>query len=112
MQPSVSPYLLVISTCPDRDSARRIAAALVRARLAACVNVLDGVTSVYQWQERLHEDAECVLLIKTRREHFAALQTQVLELHPYELPELVAVPLDAGLPGYLKWIDDTVLPTG
>jgi periplasmic divalent cation tolerance protein len=73
--------------------------------------VLDGVTSVYQWQERLHEDAECVLLIKTRREHFAALQAQVLELHPYELPELVAVPLDAGLPGYLKWIDDTVLPT-
>lgn len=111
MQPVISPYLLVFSTCPDRDTARRIAAALVRARVAACVNIVDGVTSLYQWQGQLHEDAECVLLIKTRREHFAALQAQVLALHPYELPELVAVPLDAGLPGYLKWIDDTVLPT-
>jgi periplasmic divalent cation tolerance protein len=111
MDPTASPYLLVFSTCPDSASAKRIAGALVRERLAACVNVVEGVTSVYQWQQRLHEEPECLLLIKTRREHFATLQTRLPELHPYELPELVAVPLDAGLPGYLKWIDDCVLPT-
>lgn len=107
-----TPYLLVFSTCPDGATARRVAAALVQGGLAACVNVVEGVTSVYRWKEQLQQDAECLLLIKTRRERFDALQATLLELHPYELPELIAVPLDAGLPGYLKWIDDSVLEPG
>jgi periplasmic divalent cation tolerance protein len=108
MNSAALPYLLAFSTCPDRSTARRIAGALVEARLAACVNVVEGVTSVYEWKEALQEDAECLLLIKTRAERFEALREMLVRLHPYELPELVAVPLAAGLPGYLEWIDTCV----
>ena len=110
MTPDPASYLLVMSTCPDRATARRIATALVDGRCAACVNVVEGVTSIYGWKGRVQEDAECLLLIKTRREHFARLEKELLAMHPYELPELVAVPLAAGSSGYLKWIDDSVQP--
>jgi periplasmic divalent cation tolerance protein len=100
-----SPYLLVLSTCPDRESARRIAKALVEARMAACVNLVENLTSVYEWEGQVQEDAEFLLLIKTRRDRFETLRDEVLRLHPYELPELIAVAVDTGLPAYLSWID-------
>ena len=95
--------LLCLSTCPDADSARRIADALVDARLAACVSVVPGVLSTYRWQGAIERSEEVLLLIKTTHDALPALQARLPELHPYELPELLAVEA-AGSPVYLQWI--------
>ena len=96
--------LICFSTCPDADSAGRIATALVDERLAACVNVLPGVRSTYRWQGRLQQADEVLLVIKTTADRYPALQARLPELHPYELPELVAVEACSGLPAYLDWV--------
>ncbi|MDH5831642.1 divalent-cation tolerance protein CutA [Luteimonas sp. M1R5S18] len=93
-----------LCTCPDAASARRIADALVEARLAACVNVLPGITSVYRWQGKVEQADEVLLVAKTVRARLDALTRQVQALHPYELPEVVAVEISGGLPAYLDWI--------
>ena len=95
--------LLCLSTCPDIATARRIADALVDARLAACVSVLPGVHSTYRWEGAVERAEEVLLLIKTTRDALPALQARLPDLHPYELPELLAVEA-AGLPAYLDWI--------
>jgi periplasmic divalent cation tolerance protein len=96
--------LLVITNCPDHDVAMRIAANLVRARLAACVNALSPCTSIYHWQGEIETAQEVTLLIKTREDLYARVQEAIRSEHPYELPEIVAVPVVLGLPGYLDWI--------
>lgn len=95
---------IVQCTCPDADSAARIARALVQARLAACVQAIGGVSSTYRWNEAVTTTQEVLLLIKTRRERLEAVRTCVLALHPYELPQFVAVDIDSGHPPYLDWI--------
>lgn len=100
----MSDVLLCLSTCPDQATADRIAEALVRERLAACVNRLPGVHSTYRWRGTLCRESECLLLIKTVRANFDALKARLLALHPYELPELIAVELAAGHAGYLDWV--------
>ena len=99
--------LVALCTVPDTETATTIAARLVQDRLAACVNVLPGITSVYAWQGEVHKDNEQLLVIKTRQSVFQALQKTVCELHPYELPEVIALTIADGLPGYLSWIDDS-----
>lgn len=101
-------YRLAVATCPDVATAESIAAVLVRERLAACVNILPGARSVYEWQGQVEVDEECVLLMKTRQDRFRALEEAVVANHPYELPEVIAVPIEDGLAGYLKWIDEVV----
>lgn len=96
--------LLCLSTCPDTETAAKIARLLVEERLAACVNRLPGVLSTYRWQGEIHENAEVLLLIKTTRERFDALRDRLVELHPYEVPELVALEIAEGTPGYLDWL--------
>ena len=96
--------LICLTTCPDRDAADHIAAALVEERLAACVNIVPGLHSVYRWQGAVEHAGEVLLLIKTTRARYAALETAIRARHPYELPEIVAVPVTQGLPGYLDWI--------
>jgi periplasmic divalent cation tolerance protein len=91
-------------TCPDLVSAERLAEALVGERLAACVNVLPGLRSVYRWQGTVEHADEVLLLIKTTRERLDALAARVQALHPYELPELLAVEAAGGLPAYLDWV--------
>ncbi len=103
-----NPYCLVLSTCPDEESALAIARHVVETRAAACVNVLPGLRSVYRWQGRVEEAHERLLLVKTRAERYAAVESAIRELHPYELPEILSVPLLAGLPAYLAWIDEAV----
>ena len=98
--------LIVLCTAPDQSSAEQIAGALVDERLAACVNILPGVTSVYSWQGKRETDRELVLIIKTRQAVYQNLEQRIAALHPYELPEIVAVPLVGGLAGYLGWIDE------
>jgi periplasmic divalent cation tolerance protein len=98
-------HYLVLSTCPDLDCARSLAETLVREHLAACVNIVPAVHSVYEWQGTVQQETECQLLIKTTSERYAALEDVLRRHHPYELPEIIAVPLTAGLPAYLHWIN-------
>lgn len=98
--------LACLCTCPDAATAARIAETLVGERLAACVNVLPGVGSVYRWDGRVERAEEVLLVIKTVRARLDALTARVVELHPYELPEVLAVDVAGGLPGYLAWIED------
>ncbi|BAZ93001.1 periplasmic divalent cation tolerance protein [Thiohalobacter thiocyanaticus] len=106
--PMKDKYCIVLVTAPEAD-ARTIARALVAQDLAACVNIVANLTSVYRWQGEVEEDTEQLLVIKTRRDVLEALKAAVLEAHPYELPEIIAVPIVDGLSGYLDWIDESVL---
>jgi periplasmic divalent cation tolerance protein len=105
-----SPYRLVLSTCPDEPAAASLAERLVAAGLAACVSIVPGVRSVYRWQGHTETSGEVLLLIKTRQEAYPALEDLLRRHHPYELPEIIRVPIDAGLPAYLAWIDSLVAP--
>lgn len=96
--------LLVFTNLPDRPAAETLAASLVDARLAACVNILAPCRSVYRWQGRVETADEVPLLIKTGSECYAALEAAIRAQHPYELPEIVAVPITCGLPDYLAWV--------
>jgi periplasmic divalent cation tolerance protein len=98
-------HQIVLSTCPDAATARTIAMALVEQGLAACVNIVPGIESVHPWQGKIELGSELLLIIKTRAECYGALEQALLALHPYELPEIIALPLAAGLPAYLGWID-------
>ena len=96
--------LLALTNLPDHAAAERLARALVERRLAACVNVLAPCRSVYHWQGRIETADEVTLLIKTTGTQYASLQQAILDLHPYELPEIIAVPVSHGLTAYLDWI--------
>jgi periplasmic divalent cation tolerance protein len=102
--------LLCYCSCPDTASAQAIAEALVGERLAACVNRLPGVHSTYRWQGAVTSDSEELLLIKTTAARFDALKSRLLELHPYELPELIAVPVECGHQSYLDWVRANATP--
>jgi periplasmic divalent cation tolerance protein len=104
----VSERLLVLSTVGSAEDAERIARVLVERRLCACVNVVPGVVSIYRWKDGVERDLERLLLIKTRGDRFAALRDAILELHPYEVPEVLALPVADGSPAYLAWLDQGV----
>lgn len=99
-----SEVLVVLSTCPDDAVAGRIATALIAGNLAACVNRLPGVRSMYRWEGRIQDDLEVLLVIKTTAARYVAVEAAVRQHHPYELPEIVALPVSAGLAGYLDWV--------
>lgn len=96
--------LLVITNLPDADSAHSLAQALVEQRLAACVSILAPCRSVYRWEGGIEDATEVPLLVKTSAARYAALEAAILAGHPYELPEIVAVRIDEGLPRYLAWV--------
>ena len=102
--------LICFTTCPDHASAERLSDGLVRERLAACVSVLPGMRSTYRWQGTLEQADEVLMMIKTTRARYPALQARLPELHPYELPELVAVEACDGLPAYLDWVAEGSTP--
>ena len=97
--------LLVYCTCPDRAVADNLAGSLVAGGLAACVNILPGVESIYRWKGKIERSDEFMLLIKSDIAHFKALEDTISNLHPYEVPEILAVPVEAGHQPYLEWID-------
>jgi len=96
--------LLVLTNLPDRAAAERLADMLVAKNLAACVNLLAPCRSVYRWKGALQHDEEHPLLIKTTAERYGALEEALRAAHPYELPEIIAVPVERGLPAYLDWV--------
>ena len=103
--------ILVITSLPDREVAQRLAGRLVEERLAACVNILAPCESVYRWQGRIETAQEITLLIKTLGAHYGKVEKTIRQCHPYELPEIIAVPITAGLPAYLEWlVAETINP--
>jgi periplasmic divalent cation tolerance protein len=103
--------LVVLVTAPE-DGARELGRALVDEGLAACVNVVPGVTSIYRWEGRREESTESLLVIKTRPERYVALERRVLELHPYSVPEVLALPVARGAAAYLRWVQESVMAEG
>jgi len=99
---------VVLVTAPSEAMARELGQRLVDDRLAACVSVVPGVTSVFMWEGKREEASEALLVIKTRAERYPALQQRVLELHPYSVPEVLALAVEAGAPAYLRWVQDSV----
>tara|TARA_R110002073_G_scaffold114673_3_gene251987 strand:+ start:3092 stop:3424 length:333 start_codon:yes stop_codon:yes gene_type:complete len=98
--------LLIITNFPDKTSAQAFAQKLVKARLAACVNILTECSSVYNWQGKTEVTNEIPVFIKTQAQHYAQVAQTIKTMHPYELPEVIAVPVSNGLPAYLQWIAD------
>jgi periplasmic divalent cation tolerance protein len=97
--------LLIYCNCPDRECAERIANHLVNQSLAACASITSPVTSIYKWQDKLEMAEESMLLIKSSRAAYSALEKELVAMHPYELPEIVAVSVEQGLTGYLQWVE-------
>ncbi|MBW3629270.1 MAG: divalent-cation tolerance protein CutA [Gemmatimonadetes bacterium] len=98
--------VLVLTTVPDRETGERLAGTLVDERRVACGNLVDGVTSIYRWQGGVENERELLLLLKTRRELVPGLFERVAQLHPYDVPELVALPVDAVSNAYSRWVRD------
>ena len=100
--------LVTLCTVPDPATGEQIAKVLVEERLAACVNLLPGVSSTYRWQGKVEKASECLLLIKTDAGHFEALRKRIQELHPYDVPEIIALPITEGDHDYLKWLTESL----
>lgn len=101
---SPSAVRVVLVTVPDREGATTLARTLVEERLAACVNLLPGVHSIYRWEGEVASADEVLLVLKTRADRVDTLRRRVVSLHPYDLPEFVVLPVEGGLDGYLAWI--------
>jgi periplasmic divalent cation tolerance protein len=97
-------HIVVLCTIPDEKTGLDMAEKLVAEKLAACVNLSGGLTSVYRWQEKIEKETESLLIIKTRRILFSALEERIISLHPYQVPEIIALPILKGHPPYLDWI--------
>lgn len=105
-------YRVALTTCGSEEDAARLAKELVGRRLAACVNIVPGVRSFYWWDGSVQEDGEVLLVMKTRVEVLHDLEAAVQELHSYDVPEFVVLPIAEGSAAYLRWIDDNVRPIG
>jgi periplasmic divalent cation tolerance protein len=110
MADEANKHLLVLTNMPDQETAIKLARTLVGKRLAACANVMDGCSSIFRWQGEIQSEREFPVLIKTRADRFASLQNEILACHPYELPEIIAVPVEAGFQPYLDWVSAEVEP--
>lgn len=98
--------IVTLCTCPDEKTAELIANSLVSSQQAACVNLLPGCQSIYEWEGKLVKDKEILLLIKSKDEAFEGIKQRILELHPYELPEIISLAVNHGLEAYLRWVED------
>jgi len=98
--------IVVLVTAPSEDEAAKIGRALVDERLAACANIVTGVRSIYRWEGKVEDEPEALMVIKTREELFDSLESRVRELHPYSVPEVIAIPIVKGSQAYLKWLHE------
>ena len=100
--------ILVLTTADSLDLALRIASALVEQKEAACVNIVPGIRSIYRWEGKVCDDAELLLLIKSSADRFEAVRSRIRQLHTYEVPEVISLPIVAGDPSYLRWLHEQV----
>ena len=98
--------LLVLSTFPDAATARRIGREVVEQRCAACANIVPQIESIYWWEKKVENATETLVLFKTTADRYAALETTLRQLHPYDVPEIIALPVEQGLPDYLRWVSE------
>ncbi|NPB00859.1 MAG: divalent-cation tolerance protein CutA [Crenarchaeota archaeon] len=108
MAKSLGTYVVVLVTVPDVETGLKIARELVSSRLVACVNIVKDVKSIFLWEGKVDEASEALLIMKTRLDKMDDVVRKVKELHPYQVPEIIAVPIVYGLESYLKWIDEVV----
>lgn len=101
-------FLVVLCTCPNAEVAQTLAELVVDQHLAACVNIMPGITSVYRWENAITSSTEHLLVIKTRSSIYPALETVLVKHHPYKIPEVIAFSVVCGLPAYLNWINDSI----
>jgi periplasmic divalent cation tolerance protein len=101
--------LLVLGTFPDAESAQRIGRTLVEEKLAACVNILPKIDSIYRWKEAIETSSEILVLIKSTTWKYQLLEARIRELHPYEVPEIISIRIDSGNTEYLRWIEQSVI---
>lgn len=104
--------LLILTTVPDRVAAERIASVLVESRMAACVNMLPGVQSVYRWQGAVERADEIQLFIKTTAGRYREVEEAIRTHHPYDVPEIIALPIQPGLPAYFQWLNESTQESG
>lgn len=102
--------LVIFCTCPDRESGEQLATAIVKDQMAACVNLVPRITSIYNWKGVLKREPECLLLIKTSADRFEALRQRLRETHPSEVPEIIALPICQSDPDYLAWLTESTRP--
>ncbi len=103
-KPASLSFILVISTTKSLNSAEKIATTIVKEKLAACVNIVPKIKSVYSWKNKICREEEFLLIIKTRSSLYSKLEKRILEIHPYETPEIIQLPIQRGFAGYLNWI--------
>ena len=101
-------YIVVLVTAPTEKVAATIGKALVKAKLAACVNIITRIRSIYTWQGKIYDEPELLMIIKTRKPCFGRLEKLVRSIHPYQVPEIIALPITAGTKKYLKWVEESV----
>jgi periplasmic divalent cation tolerance protein len=106
-EPDISEEIVVFITASREDEAARIARALVESRLAACVNIVKSVRSIYRWQGNIEDDAEVLMIVKTQKNLFDRLAKKVKDLHNYDVPEIIALPIVAGSEEYLRWLKES-----
>ena len=104
--------IVVLTTADSRELAKKIAVSLVESGAAACVNLMEGIRSIYRWQGELCEEDEFLLLIKSTKDCFETIRSMIRELHSYDVPEVVALSLSGGDPDYLRWLGEQVSPAG
>ncbi len=107
--PTQGEFVLILVTTNSQEEAERIARALVDSRLAACVNIISGIRSIYRWEGNIWDEGELVLLIKTRMALFEQVESKIKEIHSYEVPEIVAIPIIRGSKTYLNWLNKSTL---
>ena len=100
--------LILVCTCPDAATARRLAGGLLERKLAACVNILPEIRSMYRWQGELHDDSEALMVVKTVHQAYAEVEAWLLQHHPYDVPEVLAVQVQAGSAAYLEWVQNEI----
>lgn len=103
----MSEELIILVTAPNRDEAARIAEAIVSERLAACVNIINGIESIYRWEGKVTRDSESLMIIKTTQDRYIELERRVRELHSYTTPEVIAVKIERGSEDYLRWLRES-----
>jgi len=101
-------FLIIFCTVPDKETAQNIACHLVEEKKAACCNIIPAIKSVYFWENQLQQDEEQLLIIKTREDRFHSLQKRIMELHPYSIPEIIAIPIIHSNQEYLNWVNENV----
>lgn len=102
-------FMVIFCACPDNKTARTIANKLIESRLAACVNIIPGIESIYTWKNKVETSQEHLLLIKTTKDAYEKLEATIKKNHPYECPEVIALPIQQGIKEYLHWLNETVI---